>query len=78
MTHCWCGHGPCHRWGYGHGPRPYAYEPEYGPEYWPPRRRRRRPDDEDLADYLGELEDELRRVREELQRLRQSRSTGSQ
>jgi hypothetical protein len=78
MAHCWCGHGPWHHRGYGYGPPPYAYEPDYGPEDWPPRRRRRRPDEEDLADYLGELEDELRRVRVELERLRQSRCSESE
>ena len=74
MGHCWCGHGPWHHWGYGYGPPPWArdYGPEYG--YGPPRRRRRAPDEEDLAEYLGDLEDELRRVRVELERLRGSRA----
>jgi hypothetical protein len=80
---CWCGHRPWHHWhgpwhyeGYGYGsppPGPYGpgpyrpgpYEADYGP-------RRRRPREQDLADYLEDLEGEVRQVREELERLRQS------
>jgi hypothetical protein len=56
-------HGPwCHR-GYGYPP------PDYGPPAYGPRRRRRRrwvPDDEDLEDYLAELEAEIAAVRRDL------------
>lgn len=74
-----CYHGYCHHhhrggYGYGYGP-PEAYGPEYGP-----RRRGRpgrawAPDEDDLAEHLHDLEDEIGRVRRELENLRRSRST---
>ena len=74
MSCGWCGYGHGHHWGYGYGPPPpppwAGYEPGYGP-----RRRRRRADEEDLADYLSDLEAEVAQVREELERLRGSRGT---
>ena len=73
---CWCGHRPWHHWhgpwhhyGYGYGPPGPEYRPGYG--YGPPRRRRAR--EEDLAEYLQDLEEEIGQVREELERLRRSR-----
>jgi hypothetical protein len=85
---CWCGHrpwhdwhGPWHHWGYEYGPPPgpgyeagYGPGPGYGPGYGPGPRRRARAREDDLAGYLEDLEDEVRRVREELDRLRGSRS----
>ena len=68
--HCHhCGYGHCHHGGYGYGPPPWA---GYGPGYGP-RRRRRRADEQDLADYLSDLEEEVAQVREELERLGGSR-----
>jgi hypothetical protein len=81
MSWCWCGHRPWHHWhgpwhhgGYGYGPPPPG---PYGPGYGPWRRGRPgrgwQPDEEDLAEHLQALEDEVRQAREELERLRQSR-----
>ena len=78
-----CCHGYCqhHHWCYGpppYGP-PEVYEPVYGPGYG--LRRRGRPgraralDEDDLAGYLHDLEDEIGRVRRELEELRRSRGT---
>ena len=71
--HGGCGHG------YGascYGP-PEAYGPVYGPRYGLRRRGRPgrawAPDDDDLAGYLQDLENEIGRVREELENLRRSR-----
>ncbi len=81
---CWCGHRPWHHW---HGPwhyEGYRYGPPapgpYGPgrcgpgpceaEYGPRRCRWSR--EQDLADYLEDLEAEVRQAREELARLRQA------
>ena len=75
---CWCGHGPWHHWGYGPGYPPPWYEPAgYGPPGYE-RRRGRRPalarlDEEDLRDYLEDLEEEVARVRQDLERLSESR-----
>jgi hypothetical protein len=77
MSCGWCGYGHCHHygpghchhWDYGYGP-----PPPYGPGYGPRRRRRRAADEEDLAEYLRDLEEETGQVREELERLRGSRS----
>ncbi len=60
---CWCGHGPWHHWG-------YAYPPPGTPPYPGPRRRRGQADEEDLADYLRHLEEELARARRELEHIR--------
>lgn len=75
----WCGHGVCPACGYGHCHHhgyAYGYAPPpwagYGPGYGS-RRRRRAPDEEDLAAYLEDLEDEVGQVRKELDRLRRSR-----
>jgi hypothetical protein len=57
-------HGPSCHWGYGYPP------PDYGPPAYGPRRRRRGrrvPDDEDLEDYLAELEAEIAAVRRDLE-----------
>ena len=71
--HCHhCGYGHCHHWGYGYGPPPPPWA-GYGPGYGPRRRRRRAADEEDLAEYLRDLEEEAGQVREELERLRGSR-----
>ncbi|HUY51222.1 MAG TPA: hypothetical protein VMV92_36880 [Streptosporangiaceae bacterium] len=70
--HCHhCGHGHCHHWDYGYGPPPRWRG--YGPGYGPGRRRRRAADEEDLAEYLRDLEEETGQVRAELERLRGSR-----
>lgn len=78
---CCCGHGPWHHWhgpwhhwGYGYGPPPGpGYVPGHGPGYWPGARRRTRAREDDLAEYLQDLEDEVREVRAELERARESR-----
>jgi hypothetical protein len=77
-----CCHGYCHHHHWCYGPPPYGppetYEPVYRPGYGP--RRRGRPgrawpaDDDDLAGYLRDLEDEIGRVRRELDELRRSRA----
>jgi hypothetical protein len=72
-----CCHGYCHHhhWCYGsppYGP-PEAYGLGYGP--WRRGRPRRAPDEDDLAGYLHDLEDEIGRVRGELEELRRSRRT---
>ena len=66
---CWCGHGPWHYHGYPYPPQAYGPPPSM---YYPPGQpyRRRRPDAEELADYLGELEAEVARIRRELDELR--------
>ena len=76
MSCGWCGHGYCHHHecchhcGYAYGPPPYwaGYGPGYGP-----RRRSRRQDEEDLAAYQQDLEEEIGRVREDLADLRRPR-----
>lgn len=77
---CCCGHYPCHYHGYPHpaayGPPPPAYYPVAEP-YGYGSRRRRRPDVEDLADYLQDLEAEIARVRRELDELRKTEATES-
>jgi hypothetical protein len=68
---CCHGHGPWCHWGYGYPPPDYEGPPEYG------RRRRRGrwvPDEEDLEEYLGELEAEIAAVRREMQTAREARS----
>jgi hypothetical protein len=65
-----CGYGHCHHYGYGYGPPPW---PGYGPGYEPRRRRRRALEEEDLAAYLEDLQEEVSRVREDLESLRGSR-----
>lgn len=74
MSCGWYGHGHCHHCGYGYGPPPYWAG--YGPGYGPRRRSRRAADEEDLAAYLEDLEQEISRVREELAGLRRSRPAG--
>ena len=77
--HCHhCGFGHCHHGDYGYGPPPPwpGYGPGRGPGYGPRRRRHRAPDEEDLAEYLRDLEEETGQVRAELERLRGSRDTG--
>lgn len=84
---CWHGHCHCHGgYGYTYGPPPYEAAP-YGPpaRYGPPpgagfRRRRRmrpgwtwEPDEEELAAYLRDLEDQVGQVRQELEELRRAR-----
>jgi hypothetical protein len=56
-------HGP---WRHGYGYPPPDDEP---PRYGPRRRRRGRwvPDEEDLEDYLAELEGEIAAVRRDLE-----------
>lgn len=79
--HHW--HGPWHYEGYRYGPPPPGpygpgqygpgpYEAEYGPRWRGRPRRAWQPREQDLADYLEDLEGEVRQVREELERLRQS------
>ncbi len=71
---CWCGHGPWHHWGYGpdygYGP-PHGYGPGYGPPPYGRRMRRQvrrwEPEEEDLREYLEDLEEEIGRVRDELE-----------
>ncbi|MHB1430841.1 MAG: hypothetical protein ACYCVZ_01815 [Streptosporangiaceae bacterium] len=80
MSCGWCGHAHCPHCGYAHCPyHGYDYEPppwgSYGPGYGSRRRRRRVPDEDDLAAYLEDLEDEIAQVREELQRVRRARSS---
>lgn len=66
---CWhgCGHG--HYWAYAYGP------PAYGPPPW-----RRRPPrgwdvaDEDLEEYLADLEAEIAQVRADVEAIRRSRT----
>lgn len=70
-----CGHGHCHHCGYAYAPPP-PFWAGYGPGYGGRRRSRRRMDEEDLAAYLEDLEDEIGRVREELASLRRSRPAG--
>ncbi len=80
MSCGWCGHGQCpacgyghchhHGYGYGYGPPPFA---GYGPGYGPERRRRRARQEDELAAYLQDLEEEIGQVREDLERLRRSR-----
>ncbi len=83
---CWCGHGPWHHWhgpwryeGYGYGPPPPGpwgpgpYGPESGPRWRGRPGRASRSREQDLAEYLEDLEGEVSQVREELERLRQSR-----
>ena len=81
MSCGWCGHGHCPACGYGHSHH-YGYAPGYGPPppgpgygpgYGPRRRRRRAVEEEDLAAYLEDLEDEVGQVRDDLERLRRSR-----
>ena len=76
MSCGWCGYGHCHHCGYGHCHHGgYGYgPPPPGPGYGPRRRRRRAADEEELSEYLRDLEEEVGQVREEMERLRGSRA----
>lgn len=65
---CCYGHGPWCHWGYGYPPPDYESLPQYRR-----RRRGRWVEEEDLEEYLGELEAEIAAIRREM-RARATRS----
>jgi hypothetical protein len=66
---CWHGCGPRHHWSYVYGPPPYGV----------PRWRHRPPhpwdvNEEDLEEYLEDIESEVAQVKADLAALRRSRA----